>query len=320
MKMLLPVVPGLSLLVFAASASIAGAPGHDANADKSKDSTSPDQAWNMLREGNMRFTRGVTEHPNSDSGRREEVAGSQNPFAVIHSCADSRVPVERIFDRGIGDLFVVRIAGNVSDTDEVGTIEYGVGHLHSPLVVVMGHSACGAVKAVVGGAEVHGSIPRLVDNVIPAVEWVKKNRPDLKGDDLINASIEANVWQSIDDLFTRSEEVRGLVEKNELKVVGAVYDLASGRVRWLGEHPYQDRLLEPSTMPEPEPPQAMNVPVPNRSHLQAEAGENATSTPSAPATATKPEAKDMSHSPAGAKPTSKAANAPTHGKGHDDHR
>jgi carbonic anhydrase len=312
MKIPLPAVPGLTLFLFAASASIAGAPGHTpTSAGSTADSVTPDQAWNMLREGNMRFTRGVTEHPNSDAARREEVAASQNPFAVILSCADSRVPVERLFDRGIGDLFVIRVAGNVSDTDEVGTIEYGVGHLHSPLVVVMGHSACGAVKAVASGAEVHGSIPGLVDNIIPAVDWVTKNRPDLKGDDLINAAIEANVWRSIDDLFTRSEEVRGLVQKNSVKVVGAVYDLASGRVRWLGEHPYQDRLLEPTSMPEPETPHAMNVPVPNREHAPTEP---------APATASKPESKMPTHGPAPAKHSSKSATAPTHGTGHDEHR
>lgn len=231
-------------------ATIIAGGGHDAPAP---DRPTPDQAWLMLREGNARFASGRTVSPNSDAARRAEVAESQSPFAVILSCADSRVPVERIFDRGIGDLFVVRVAGNVADTDEIGTIEYGAAHLHSPLIVVMGHTACGAVKAVASGAEVHGSIPGLIDNIIPAVQWVKKNRPELSGDELIAAAVEANVWQSMDDLISESEDVRRLILTNGTKVIGAVYELDSGRVRWLGEHPYQERLLSPARH---EPPRA----------------------------------------------------------------
>jgi carbonic anhydrase len=203
-----------------------------------------DQALAMLREGNMRFVSGKVQRPNSDAARRAETASGQAPFAIVLSCADSRVPVELAFDRGVGDVFVIRVAGNVADTDEIGTIEYGVGHLHSPLVVVMGHSSCGAVNAVASGAEVHGSIPGLVDNIIPAVEWVKANRPELTGDALVTAAIEANVWQSIDDLLSESQEVRTAVESSGVKVVGAVYDLATGRVRFMGEHPYQAKIIQ----------------------------------------------------------------------------
>ncbi|MBL8747364.1 MAG: carbonic anhydrase [Phycisphaerae bacterium] len=288
-----------TILALASTPTPAGQPGQGVAAP----GPTPDQAWLMLREGNARFASGNVVNPNTDAARRQEVAEGQHPFAIILTCADSRVPAERLFDRGIGDLFVIRVAGNVSDTDEIGTIEYGAGHLNAPLAVVMGHSACGAVKAVASGAEVHGSIPGLVDNIIPAVEWVKKNRPGLAGEELINAAIEANVWQSIDDLFTRSEEVRGLVEANKLKVVGAVYDLASGKVRWLGEHPYQDRLLvaptemdKPHTanVPEPEAPAAKpTTPAPAK---QAQKPESPTATPSAPAHAT---------------PSHKTADAPT---------
>ena len=231
----------LSLILLCGTAANAGGPA------PMGDAPSSDQALTMLREGNARFVSGQIQRPNADAARRAEIAGGQQPFAILLSCSDSRVPVELAFDRGIGDLFVIRVAGNVADTDEIGTIEYGVGHLHSPLVVVMGHSACGAVKAVASGAEVHGSIPGLVDNIIPAVEWVKKTRPDLKGDDLVNAAIEANVWQSIDDLVTRSSEVADHLKEGKIKVVGAVYDIPSGRVRWLGEHPYQDKLLSASS-------------------------------------------------------------------------
>lgn len=298
-----------SLLALVVTPIPAGQNAHDAAAN----APTPDQAWLMLREGNARFASGNVENPNSDAARRAEVAEGQHPFAVILSCSDSRVPTERLFDRGIGDLFVIRVAGNVSDTDEVGTIEYGAGHLNAPLVVVMGHTSCGAVKAVATGAEVHGSIPGLVDNIIPAVEWVRKNRPGLAGDELINASIEANVWRSIDDLFTESEEVRGLVQSNKLKVVGAVYDLASGKVRWLGEHPYQDRLLtrpigietpHAQNAPEPSAPQPMLTPAAPMPQDQAHKNE-----------------KPMNSNPTNTtSPTHKTADAPTHGGGHDPHR
>ncbi len=227
---------------------------------------SADQALQNLRVGNTRFFSNARTAPNVTPQRiRETAEKGQNPFVTILSCADSRVPLEHIFDAGIGDLFVVRVAGNVADTDEVGTIEYGVGHLHTPLLVVMGHTACGAVKAVAEGAEVHGSIPGLVDNIIPAVEFVKRNRPELTGHDLINAAVEANVWQSIDDVISGSEEVRGLLTKGSLKIVGAVYDIATGKVRFMGEHPYQERILSLATFEKPGAEErAMHVPPPRQ--------------------------------------------------------
>lgn len=213
---------------------------------------SPDQALQNLRVGNARFYTGANTAPNLTPERiRETSEQGQFPFATVLSCADSRVPVEHLFDAGVGDLFVVRVAGNVADTDEIGTIEYGVGHLHTPLLVVMGHTGCGAVTAVVEGAEVHGAIPMLVDNIRPAAEWVKTNRPELSGKELVDAAIEANVWQAIDDTLTRSEAVRSLVKLGKLKIVGAVYDLATGKVRFMGEHPYQDRVMTAAETPAP---------------------------------------------------------------------
>ena len=204
---------------------------------------SSDQALQALKEGNARYVAGKPLHPNQDAARRTSVATGQNPFVTVLSCADSRVPVELLFDQGIGDTFVVRVAGNVSDTDEVGTIEYGVGHLKTPLVVVLGHTGCGAVKAVLEGATVHGSIPALVDNIAPAVARAKAANPGASGAALLGAAVNANVWVSIDDLFQRSAEVRELVTSGNLKVVGAVYDLESGQISLLGSHPEQTRLL-----------------------------------------------------------------------------
>jgi methyl-accepting chemotaxis protein len=203
----------------------------------------PDAALQQLKEGNARFLAGAPLHPNQDAARRTDVVKGQSPFATVLTCSDSRVPVELLFDQGIGDTFVVRVAGNVSDTDEIGTIEYGVGHLHTPLLVVMGHTGCGAVKAVLEGAEVHGSIPALVDNIAPAVAQARAANPGAAFDALFAAAVKNNVWVSIDDLFKRSAEVRELVAAGKLQVVGAVYDLATGTVNWLGQHPEQARLL-----------------------------------------------------------------------------
>jgi len=127
---------------------------------------SADEAIKVLKEGNSRCMSGAPKHPNQDQECRLLTATmGQRPYATVLSCSDSRVPVEILFDTGIGDLFVIRIAGNVADVDEVGTIEYGVDHLGTPVLVVLGHTRCGAVTAVAQGAKLHGSIPQLVDNI-----------------------------------------------------------------------------------------------------------------------------------------------------------
>lgn len=204
---------------------------------------SPAEAQKRLSDGNQRFAQGQSLHPNCDESRRRDTAAhGQHPIATILTCSDSRVAPERIFDLGVGDAFVIRVAGNVSDTDEIGSIEYGVEHLHTPLLVVMGHGSCGAVAAVAGGAELDGCLPQLVDNIVPAVRQTRRANPGLGSEALIAKAVEANVFQSIADLFMNSGDVRELVEKKELKVVGAVYDLGSGSVRWLGEHPEQSAL------------------------------------------------------------------------------
>lgn len=204
----------------------------------------PDAALRMLKDGNQRFSKAARTMPDLDAGRRQDVAkNGQKPYATILGCADSRVPLEHVFDAGIGDLFVIRVAGNVADTDEIGTIEYGVEHLKSPVVVVLGHSGCGAVTAVVRGDTVGGSIPALVDNIIPAAAWARKETPGAPEADIISASIQQNVWQSIQDLLTRSSITVELVKEGKLKVVGALYNLSSGEVTWLGEHPRQAALL-----------------------------------------------------------------------------
>lgn len=204
----------------------------------------PDEATTRLKDGNGRFVAGESTHTRINSARLlETTSGGQHPFATIIACSDSRVPVETVFDQGVGDLFVVRVAGNVCDTDEVGSIEYGVDHLATPVFVVLGHRNCGAVTAVVTGAELHGSIPALVDNIIPAAHRAKSKGAGMEHNDLIALAVKENVWQSIDDLFKRSPVSRERVKNGKLKVIGAIYDIETGKVEWLGEHPEQSRLL-----------------------------------------------------------------------------
>lgn len=207
----------------------------------------PDESFQRLKEGHARFVEGKYQHPDATPARLKETAEKgQKPFATIIGCSDSREPLELIFDQGVGSLFVVRVAGNVCDTDEIGSIEYGAGHLKTPLVVVMGHTKCGAVTAVASGATLGGSLPMLVDNIQPAVEAAKKANAGKDQETLIAAAIRANVFQSIQDLLTHSEEIHTLVQEGKIKVIGALYHLEDGTIEWLGEHPKQAEFVTAS--------------------------------------------------------------------------
>jgi carbonic anhydrase len=211
---------------------------------------SPEEALQRLQAGNARFVGGKCTHPRVDAKRLVETADKgQHPFATVITCSDSRVPVEVLFDQGIGDVFVIRVAGNVCDTDEVGSIEYGVDHLETPLFVVLGHTHCGAVTAVTTEAQLHGSIPPLVDNILPAVKKAAAMNPHLSKEELVPEAIKANCWQSIEDLFKASPATRDRVKAGKLKVVAAIYNIRTGKVGWLGSHPDQDRLLAVATAP-----------------------------------------------------------------------
>ncbi len=202
---------------------------------------SPDEVLAMLKEGNERFYTGNSTFLHLDAARLA-LAGSEDQgeyaYATVITCSDSRVPVELIFDAGIMDTFVIRVAGNVCDTDEIGSIEYGLAHVHTPVLVVLGHTQCGAVTAVTHmlhgeGHKLERNIPPLVDNIIPAVEKAMEEHEDVHGDDIIPFAIEQNVWQGIEDLFMRSPATRELVKKGEAKVVGAIYDVGTGKIDWL---------------------------------------------------------------------------------------
>ncbi|MGH7133510.1 MAG: carbonic anhydrase [Phycisphaerales bacterium] len=240
-----------------ASAAISGSE-HTTKADKNekpvkfagKANPSEDSAMNAeaalreLLQGNERWVSGKVKNPNIEAALRAELAeAGQKPFATIVSCSDSRMPVERIFDRGVGDLFTVRVAGSVAGISETGTVEYGVGHLHTPLLVVMAHTKCGAVKAALTNAPVHGALKNLVDKIGPSVERARRNNPGASDEQLLAAAVKENVWQTIFDLYKNSGELREAALKGEVKVVGAVCDISTGKVEFLGEHPWQRELI-----------------------------------------------------------------------------
>jgi len=239
----------LPLVIFAAITVLSLASGWSRAAESAAQETSA-EALARLTAGNQRYVAGQSLHAHLDAQRRAEtVKNGQHPFATVLSCSDSRVPVELLFDQGVGDVFVVRVAGNVCDVDEIGSIEYGVDHLATPLLVVLGHTHCGAVTAVAKGEVVHGSIPALVDNILPAVKKAQQAHPDLHGEALVPAAIEANVWQAIQDLLRHSPAVCQRCRQGKVKIVGALYDLEYGQVKWLGEHPQQGELCNQTAVP-----------------------------------------------------------------------
>ena len=185
-----------------------------------------DQAMKNLMEGNARFVSGNAIHPDqSIADRRAELVTSQHPFAVIVTCSDSRVPPEIVFDQGLGDIFVIRTAGEVMDNVTLGSIEYAVDHLNVPLVLVLGHDGCGAVEVAVSGGEAHGHIVGLVEAIKPAVETAK----GMKGD-LLNNSIDVNTQNIVAKLKSSGPILSLAVKQDKLKILGARYRLDSGMV------------------------------------------------------------------------------------------
>ena len=210
----------------------------------------PDEAFEILKAGNERFVAGRGEHPHADSARLK-LAGSANQsdyaYATVLTCSDSRIPVEQIFDAGVMDLFVIRVAGNVCNTDEIGSIEYGLAHVKTPVLIILGHSQCGAVTAVTQqlqgkGHALERNIPPLVKSIEPAVQRALRDNPGLEGQMLIARGIAENVWSGIENLFLASPAVRELAAQDKVKIVGGVYDVGTGRIAWLPENKVQ-RLL-----------------------------------------------------------------------------
>ena len=218
---------------------------------------SPDAVLDMLKQGNQRFVEGKSTHPHADAARLAK-AGKENQgdhaYATVLACSDSRVPVELMFDAGVMDIFVVRVAGNVTNVDEIGSIEYGLAHVNTPVLVVLGHTQCGAVTAVTQAVQGHGhplerNIPPLVAVIEHAVRRAEAEHPNAKGQELVDFAIEQNVWQGIEDLFMKSPATRNLVKNGSAKVVGAIYDVGTGKIKWLPEEKVQTILKRVESAP-----------------------------------------------------------------------
>ncbi len=187
-----------------------------------------DEALQRLFEGNQRYANNAAVHPNATASRRAEVVQGQKPLAMILGCVDSRVPPEIIFDCGLGDLFVIRTAGQVIDKAVLGSIEFGADELHIPLLVVLGHEQCGAVKATIEIMEQHasaeGDIRTLIQSIRPAVEEAR-----YKAGELVEEAVRINIEMTINRL-KHSPILAAALHKNELKIVGAYYALETGVV------------------------------------------------------------------------------------------
>jgi carbonic anhydrase len=189
------------------------------------------EALRKLLDGNERFVSGNANHPDQSGERRISLAKGQSPFAIVLTCADSRVSPELFFDQGLGDLFVIRNAGNVLDDHVIGSMEYAVEHLHVPLIVVVGHEKCGAVSAAVAGGDVPGHLRSLVESIQPSVDATK----DLPGDKVDNA-VRDNARRVASILNHVEPVLKQAVADGSLTIVAARYDLTSGKIE----------ILEPS--------------------------------------------------------------------------
>jgi len=224
--------------------------------DRQRPMTSPTEAISRLKDGNGRFIAGNVQHPHETSDerayiakysyenpdaislgmtseqaakRRGELTKSQHPFAIILSCSDSRVPPEIVFDEGLGDLFIVRVAGNVLNDEGLGSIEYGVDVLGARLIVVLGHQSCGAVDAAMKTVAAKGKAPGHIQSLVTAIKPVVDAMP--KGD--LDTMIKANVKHVVDALRSSTPILKAKVDSNDVQVVGGYYTLDTGAVTFL---------------------------------------------------------------------------------------
>ncbi|OBH34954.1 carbonic anhydrase [Mycobacterium sp. E342] len=190
--------------------------------------TSPLTAWKALKEGNERFVAGKPQHPSQSVEHRASLAGGQKPTAVVFGCADSRVAAELIFDQGLGDMFVVRTAGQAIDSAVLGSIEFAVTVLDVPLIVVLGHDSCGAVKAALGaindGAIPGGFVRDVVERVAPSILMGRR-----EGLSRVDEFEERHVRETIAQLVSRSSAIADRIAEKTLAIAGATYHLADGR-------------------------------------------------------------------------------------------
>lgn len=204
---------------------------HKALDKATQSSLTPSTVLTDLMEGNQRYIQSKMESRDYESQRKDTISG-QFPKAVILSCIDSRVPIETIFDQGIGDVFVARVAGNFENTDILGSLEYSCKAAGSKLVMVLGHESCGAVKAAIDGVEL-GNITSLLGNILPAV---KQTADQVEGEasssnsEFVAKTVENNVALTIDRIREKSPILKEMEGQGEIKIVGGVYHLSSGKV------------------------------------------------------------------------------------------
>ena len=199
-----------------------------------QDALTPMDAFNLMVEGNKRYIDAQSEGIDLSSLRNDSVNG-QNPHSIVLSCIDSRVVVEQVFDQALGDIFVARVAGNFANTDIVASMEYACAVAGSKLIIVLGHEACGAVKAACDKVEL-GNITSLLSNLTPAVDQVKgsiSSPHDSSNTTFVNAAIQENVNQTIDQIRSMSPILKDLEDKGQIQFKGGVYKLASGKVEWV---------------------------------------------------------------------------------------
>jgi carbonic anhydrase len=223
--------PMLSVTVLlAASMAMAKTPAAKTPTETSAAGPTASAVIAELKSGNEHHARHQYAHPHQSAARQRELATGQHPHAVILTCADSRVAPEIVFDQGLGDLFDIRVAGNIAGDAEIASIEYAAEHLHTPLVVVMGHQSCGAVAAAIEGGHPPGHLPTLVTAIHPAVEQARGMPGDLSDN-----AVRINVEHVVQQLRSSKPILAKLVAEKKLKIVGAVYSLKTGEVTWLSE-------------------------------------------------------------------------------------
>ena len=187
---------------------------------------SPDQVLDRLKQGNQRFVDDKLDGQLQDSNRRSQLTSKQEPYAIVLSCADSRVVPELAFDAGLGELFVVRVAGNIANSSSIASIEYAVANIGSPVIVVLGHESCGAVTAATKGGDNGYNLNHLLAHIAPALN-------DTSEDADVNTIVKRNAELTARELKERSPIIRQAVEADKLRILPAYYNLGTGRVDYL---------------------------------------------------------------------------------------
>lgn len=202
----------------------------------------PDKALKLLTEGNKRYVEATDDGAElTVTTKRLDAEDGQNPFAIILGCSDSRVPAELVFNRGLGDLFVIRVAGNIVAPSQIGSVEFACQHFGTQLIVVLGHSHCGAINATVDclvsdPENLSPNVASIVDRVTPAVHPIFKKGDYKDKNDLIHQAMRANVEQSVLGLQMRSRILRRMMNKGEIKIIGAEYLIETGEVNFYSDN------------------------------------------------------------------------------------